>query len=66
MNPAEPNPWRREFARWIRDFDVGPTGFAVHAIRATAGTSPPMGSGTSAQTIRAGAGDRLTQIGALR
>jgi hypothetical protein len=69
MNTAERNPWRRELARRIRDSDVGPTGLAVHAIRATAGASPPMGSGTSAQTIRAdapGAGDRLTQIGALR
>jgi hypothetical protein len=69
MNPAERNPWRRELARRIREFDVGPTGLAVHAIRPTAAAPPPMRSGTSAQTIRAdawGACDRLTQIGALR
>ncbi len=37
MNPVEQDPWRRELARRIRDLDVGPTGLAVHAIRATAG-----------------------------
>jgi hypothetical protein len=68
MNPAERNPWRRELARRIGHFDVGPTEPAVQAIRATASASSPMGSGTLAQTIRAdarGASDRLTQIGTL-
>jgi hypothetical protein len=68
MIPAEQNPWQRELARRIREFDVGPTEVAVYA-GATAGAIPPMCSGTSAQTIRtdaSGAGNRLTQIGCVR
>jgi hypothetical protein len=69
MNPAERSARRRALARRVGDSDVGPKRRAVQAIRATEDDSPPMVSGTSAQTIRAdapGAGDRLTQIGALR
>ncbi len=67
MNTAERNPWRRDFARRIREFDVGPTELAVHT-RATAGALPPMWSETLAQTVRISdlaSGDRVTQIGAL-
>jgi hypothetical protein len=68
MKPAERDPWRRELARRIRDFDVGPTGRVRQAVKATEDATPPMASGTSAQTVRVGApagGDRLRQIGAL-